>query len=172
METKPLLFWKPGPAVKLSAPEIARELVWGEEVEGLIDLPVREIIDKLKSEFPQHEEKSGLLVGQVGGGSFEVTWSWQHVRIESRDLPDNDRERLIDTIESFDCMAYEQPPDSRSRLTQTIARDKSRHDYYGIGAVPHDTVPHDDTQLPSAAAAPEMPIAGADVGIVVSPWTC
>ena len=38
MEANQLLFWKPGPNVKLSAPEIARELVWGEEVEGLIDL--------------------------------------------------------------------------------------------------------------------------------------
>ena len=61
MEAAQLLFWKPGPKVKLSAPEIARELVWGEEVEGLIDLPVREIIDRLKAEFPQHEEKSGVL---------------------------------------------------------------------------------------------------------------
>jgi hypothetical protein len=113
MDAKPLLFWKPGPAVKLSAPEVGRELVWGEEVEGLIDLPVREIIDKLKAEFPQHEEKSGVLVGQVGGGSFEATWTWQFIRVECHDLAANDRERMIDAIESFDCMGYEPAADAR-----------------------------------------------------------
>jgi hypothetical protein len=107
MDAYQLLFWKPGPTVKLSAPEIARELLWGEEVEGLIDLPVREIIDRLKTEFPEHEEKSGSLIGHAGSGSFEATWTWQHIRIDCHDLPVSDRERLIDAIESFDCMAYD-----------------------------------------------------------------
>ena len=107
MEPAQLLFWKPGPGIKLSEPEIARELIWGEEVEGLIDLPVREIIDRLKADFPQHEEKSGLLVGHAATGTFEATWSWQHVRVECHDLPASERERLIDAVESFDCMAYD-----------------------------------------------------------------
>jgi hypothetical protein len=107
MNTQQLLFWKPGPAVKLSAPEIARELVWGEEVDGLIDLPVRQIIDRLKAEFPQHEEKTGVLIGRSGAGWFEVTWTWQHLQLKCDDLPADDRLRLIETIESFDCMAYE-----------------------------------------------------------------
>src|SRR5262245_469833 len=107
MNTHQLLFWKPGPAVKLSAAEIARELVWGEEVDGLIDLPVRDIIDCLKTEFQQHEETTGVLIGRTGAGSFEVTWTWQHIRGDCHDLALDDRQRLIETIESFDCMAYE-----------------------------------------------------------------
>ena len=107
MEAGQLLFWKAGPHVKLSAPEIARELVWGEEVEGLVDLPIREIIDRLKAEFADHEEKPGLLVGRAGGGSFEATWTWQFVKIDCRGLPEADRQRLIDAVESFDCMAFE-----------------------------------------------------------------
>src|SRR5262245_3815737 len=102
MEAAQLLFWKSGPNVKLSAPEIARELVWGEEVEGLIDLPVREILDKLKTEFPQHEEKSGLLTCRSDGGSVELTWTWQHLRADCHDLSEADRDHLIETIESFD----------------------------------------------------------------------
>ncbi len=109
MEAYDLLFWKAGPAVKLSAPEVARELTWGEEVEGLIDLPIREIIDRLKAEFPQHEEKTGLLVGRAESGTFEATWSWQHVKVHCRDMPAEERQRLVDAIESFDCMAYEMP---------------------------------------------------------------
>src|SRR5438067_10142087 len=109
MEACDLLFWKAGPNVKLSAPEVARELTWGEEVEGLIDLPIREIIDRLKSEFPEHEEKSGLLNGRTATGSFEPTWTWQHLKVHCRELSAADRKRLSDTIESFDCMAFESP---------------------------------------------------------------
>lgn len=110
METSELLFWKAGPALKFSAPEVARELVWGEEVDGLIDLPIREILDRLKAAFPQHEEKTGLLIGHADTGSFEATWSWQHLKLHCRDLSADDRQWLIDTIESFDCMAFESPP--------------------------------------------------------------
>jgi len=106
MDASPLLFWKAGPKVTLSQAEIARELLWGEEVNGLIDLPIREIIDRLKAEFPQHDEKPGLLVCRTDGGSFEATWSWQHVRVDCRDLPESDRERLIDTVETFGCAVW------------------------------------------------------------------
>ena len=107
MDAHQLLFWKAGPNVRLSAPEIARELVWGEDVEGLIDLPVREIIDRLKAVFPKHEEQSGLLIGHGSSGTFEATWTWQYVRVDCRELAAADRERLTETIESFDCMAYD-----------------------------------------------------------------
>ena len=94
-----LLFWKPGAHVKLSPPEIGRELTWGEEVEGLIDLNVREILDRLRVAFPRHEERAGELVGLgSSGGSFTATWTWQHVRVELNDLADEDRERLIEAI--------------------------------------------------------------------------
>jgi hypothetical protein len=107
MEARTLLFWRSSPAVKLSAQEVARELVWGEEVEGLIDLPIREIIDRLKAEYPQHVESPGLLTCQANGGSFEIIWSWQFLRIEERGLAPEERERLIDIVESFECMAFE-----------------------------------------------------------------
>ena len=107
MEAAPLLFWKAGPSVKLSAPEIARELMWGEDVEGLIDLPIREIIDRLKADFPLHEEQPGAFLGRGESGSFEATWTWQHVRATCRDLAASDRERLIDAVEAFDCMAFD-----------------------------------------------------------------
>jgi len=111
MSANQLLFWNPGPSVRLSPAEIARELVWGEEVEGLIDLPVKEMIERLKTEFPQHDEQPGTLVARIGDGKFEATWTWQHLRIDCHELPAAARQRLIDTVESFGCMAYApQPP--------------------------------------------------------------
>lgn len=106
MSAETLLFWTPGPNVRLSPAEVARELVWGEEVEGLIDLPIQEIIAKLKGEFPQHDEQPGALVAHGGVGTFEATWTWQFLKVECHDLPGADRQRLIDAVESFGCMAY------------------------------------------------------------------
>ena len=102
-----LLFWNPGPQLRLSPAEVAREIVWGEEVAGLIDLDVRAIIDRLKAAFPQHDEQSGLLIARSGEGRFEATWTWQHVKVECHDLPPDDRQRLIDTIEAVGCQAYQ-----------------------------------------------------------------
>ena len=93
-----LLFWNQGPSVALPPAEIARELTWGEDVPGLIDLPVKEIIDRLKAAFPQHEERAGLLAGRTASGRFEATWTWQHVKVECHDLADEDRQRLIEAV--------------------------------------------------------------------------
>ena len=101
-----ILFWNPGPHVRLSPAEVAREIVWGEEVDGLIDLNVKAIIDALKAAFPDHEEQSGLLIGRASDGSFEATWTWQHVKLDCKDLPPDDRQRLIGTIEAAGCQAY------------------------------------------------------------------
>lgn len=107
MDNYTLLFWRAGPAVKLSPAEIARELMWGEEVEGLIDLPVRAILDRLQAEFPDHDEKTGQFVGRAAAGSFEATWTWQFMRLDGRELPLSQRERLIDILESFGCTTYD-----------------------------------------------------------------
>jgi hypothetical protein len=111
MDTDTLLFWQAGPAVKLSPSEVARELVWGEEVEGLVDLSVRQILDRIKLAFPQHEEKPGLLTCQGATGSFEVTWTWQFLKVECHDLVATDRERLVEEIGSFGCTVFD--PSSR-----------------------------------------------------------
>jgi hypothetical protein len=67
---------------------------------------VRAIIERLKAAFPQHQEQSGLLVGRGSAGSFEATWTWQHIRVDCRELDSSDRQRLIDTIEAAGCQAY------------------------------------------------------------------
>ena len=110
MQAHQLLFWRSGPTIKLSPAEIARELLWGEEVDGLIDLPIRDILDRLKIEFPDHEEKPGLLIVHSPPGTFQATWTWQYLRIDYHDLPPATHDHLIDIIESFDCMAYEPKP--------------------------------------------------------------
>ena len=103
-----LLFWKPRPDLAMAPDAVARELNWGEEVEGLIDLPVKEIIDRLKAEFPDHDERPGLLTAKTtGGGSWEATWGWQFVKVELRDVPDDARQRFIDVLADFGAAMHE-----------------------------------------------------------------
>lgn len=103
MPSHTLLFWKPGPGLRLSAEEVARELVWGEDVPGLIDLPVKEIIQRLKEAFADHDERPGVLLARAAEGSFEATWTWQHVRIDCFDLSADERQRLCDVLAAFGC---------------------------------------------------------------------
>jgi hypothetical protein len=105
-----LLFWHGGPHLRLSPSEVAREILWGEEVEGLIDLPVKVIIEALKSQYPAHREQAGQLVLQVESGRFEITWTWQSVRADSHNVPQDERQRLINAIEAFGCTSYEADP--------------------------------------------------------------
>jgi hypothetical protein len=93
-----LLFWNAGPAVRLSPPEICRELTWGEEVHGLIDLRVKEILDRIKAAFPNHEERSGEFTGHGESGSFDATWTWQYIKVELHDLAEPDRQRLVEAV--------------------------------------------------------------------------
>ncbi|MCI0361742.1 MAG: hypothetical protein L0211_24925 [Planctomycetaceae bacterium] len=99
-----LLFWKARPDLNLPAEAIAREINWGEEVDGLIDLPVKEIIDRLKAEFPEHDERPGSLAAKTpGGGSWEATWGWQFFRVELHDAEGDARQRLMDVLAEFGC---------------------------------------------------------------------
>src|SRR5262245_3100941 len=96
-----LMFWRPGPNTTLSHDAIGQELSFGEDVEGLIDLPIKEIIARLKTEFAGSQEKAGLLILYGQEGPLDVTWSWQFVRIDGR-LDDADKQKLIAALRDFD----------------------------------------------------------------------
>lgn len=104
-----LMFWKQRPDQRLSAAEVSQELLWGEEVEGLIDLPIKEILDRLKAEFPNHREPAGVLEATAATGRFEATWSWQHLRIDCDDLLPADRQRLLDVLAEFGLSPFQAP---------------------------------------------------------------
>ena len=109
MEVCTVYFWNAGPGLRLSAAEVIREINFGEDVDGLIDLPIKDLLERIKQAFPQHEEHAGLFIGQGSVGSFEVTWTWQHLKASVQGLPLSDRQRLIETIEDAGCTAYEAP---------------------------------------------------------------
>lgn len=109
MASQTLIFWSAARPLPLPEEELARELFWGEEVEGLDDLPIRQILDRLKEVFPRHVEKTGQLQVQGEEGTFEATWTWQSVRVDCRDLGEAEMGRLCETMESLGCRGHRLP---------------------------------------------------------------
>jgi hypothetical protein len=102
-----LVFWRQQPGAAPSPAAIALELNAGNEVDRLIDLPVREILERLKESFPDAVERAGELVWRREEEAFEATWTWQHVRVDCQDLSEETRGRLLAILDAFDCPAYD-----------------------------------------------------------------
>ncbi|MDX1945505.1 MAG: hypothetical protein SFU86_08850 [Pirellulaceae bacterium] len=100
------LFWKPRADLKLTPAEVVRELIWGEDVEGLVDLPIKEIIERLKGAFGGRETP-GLLTIPLAGGPCEIHWSWQHVRAACAAFSPEEKQRLTEILGEFGCLPHE-----------------------------------------------------------------
>jgi len=105
-----LMFWRQQPQVSQPADSISQELSFGEDVDGLVDLPVKEVIDRIKAEFTGVDEKPGVLVGKGSAGQFEVLWTWQFFRIEGLHIGEDDRQKFLTIGRDFGCQAYEPKP--------------------------------------------------------------
>jgi hypothetical protein len=106
MPAQTLIFWNARQAPPLPPEQLARELYWGEEVEGLDDLPIREILDRLTEAFPRHKETTGLVQVHGEEGPFEVTWTWQAVRVDYQTLGEADREKLHEVLGAMGCDSH------------------------------------------------------------------
>jgi hypothetical protein len=113
--TQTLMFWRQLPQVQQPPETISQELSFGEDVDGLVDLPVKDVIDRIKREFAGTDEKPGLLVGRGQAGEFEVSWTWQFFRVDSPHLDEGDRQKFLSIGRDFGCQAYE--PKSSFKLT-------------------------------------------------------
>ena len=102
-----LYFWNQPASFSLPHAHIAQELQYGNDVEGLIDLPVKEIIDRLKAEIPSAVENAGVLTANTECGSFKASWSWQFVKLDCHDLPEETRLRLCEIMQEFSAHAYD-----------------------------------------------------------------
>lgn len=104
---RPLLtFWKSNQTHTLSDAEIHDILLRDEDVEGLVDLPIKEIIDRIKHAFPGVVEEAGALQWKHEPDAFRATWTWQFLRIEAEQLTDEYVDTLLAIAREFNCVAY------------------------------------------------------------------
>lgn len=101
-----LMFWKGQPTIEMASAAIALELSFGEEVEGLTDLPIREILDRIQAIFPRCDERPGVLIVPGENGPIEATWTWQVLRLQHSGLSDGDRAKLLAIGREFGSEGY------------------------------------------------------------------
>ena len=102
-----LYLWREERETGLASSEIQRRLDADEDVDGLADLPIKEMIDRLKSEFPGCKESAGQLVWMSGEERFRATWTWQYMRLDSDNLNDEHRDKFFELARNFGCPAYD-----------------------------------------------------------------
>lgn len=102
-----LYLWREERDTGLAAAEIQRRLDADEEIDGLADLPIKEMIDRLKGDFSGCKETAGQLAWTSGEERFRATWTWQFMRLESDHLSDEHRDRFFDLARSFGCPVFD-----------------------------------------------------------------
>jgi len=86
---------------------VQRLLDAGEDVEGLADLPIKDMIGRLKDEFPGCKEIAGLLRWQADQPYWQATWGWQFLRLESDHLTDEQRDKFFEVARAFACKVFD-----------------------------------------------------------------
>jgi hypothetical protein len=102
-----LYLWREERDTQLSPSEVQRRLDADEDIEGLADLPIKEMIDRLKREFSGCKEVAGQLTWNSGNERFRATWTWQHMRLESDHLSDEHRDRFFELARSIGCPVFD-----------------------------------------------------------------
>jgi hypothetical protein len=76
-------------------------------VEGLADLPIRDMLDRLKGELTGSKETAGQLVWESGEEKVRATWAWQFMRLDTDHLADDRRDQLFDLARSVGCAVFD-----------------------------------------------------------------
>jgi hypothetical protein len=99
--------WRAGNQVKLPPQEVFQMLEFGEDVEGLIDLPIKELIQEVRQIFPAAIERAGLVEGASAVGRVSVSWTWQWLRIAGTDLTAAEVEEISQLATRYSCSVFE-----------------------------------------------------------------
>ena len=110
-----LVFWRQLPDLSLSPVEITRQLCEQEQqVDGLVELPVGEIVREVEAAFPNITTDGGLTYWEGGDdGMFEIYTSSQHVHFCCRQLLTDHCNTLIEILNRFECPLYDPQVDER-----------------------------------------------------------
>ncbi len=106
-----LIFWRQRPGAALDPYETYTALNDGKVVNGLMTLPIGDIVDAVTETFVGAvRERNGpqeWVVWDHEGKVLEMTWSSQHLRFDCRTLTGPEMNRVIDVAASFDCPLYD-----------------------------------------------------------------
>jgi hypothetical protein len=102
-----IMFWRGTPSAPIPISGVYSRLSEGQAVDGLEQLPTETIIDRIRDVYPE-SERTGAIIDCAGEeGSFQVSWSSQHIRIDSYGLPREEINRLMSIVQAFGCVMFD-----------------------------------------------------------------
>ena len=99
-------FWKCRPGVSLDHQAAYEKLSDGQAVEGLEDLPIGRMLDRLKEVFADWEQLDDETWAS-DNGSFQVFTTPQFFRVDCYGMDGDDMNRIIEVASEFGCPLYD-----------------------------------------------------------------
>lgn len=127
-------FWKQSRPLEQSSEEIYSKLCREEVVDGLENLPVDVILQRIQEAFPGFNPKEDFPEIEFDGGLIEVGWTTQYFRFDRRGSVDAEHLNvLVDILAAYDCPMYDPQIDKRYDAKNGIALgDKYRFEELAI----------------------------------------
>jgi hypothetical protein len=114
-----LVFWRQLNGVTTPAADIYEELLEAPHVEGLAELDVDAMVERLLAEFPGAiREPNGTAdwvtwVSEDEKQSFQAEWTTQGFVVSSRHIDSSGKNRVIDWAAAFGCPLYDPQTNER-----------------------------------------------------------
>jgi len=108
------VFWRRDRGTAANAYAVYTALMEGHFVDGLLDLPVEQIVAEVLARFPGAARVGDGPLSEgaewVSGdrrSSFRVEWSPKHVLVEVRNVSNDVGNLLVDIVTGFGCPLYD-----------------------------------------------------------------
>jgi hypothetical protein len=102
-----LNFWKQEPGVKLDARTVCERLSAGEHVEGLEDLPIEGMLEKVRQAFAVGWSQLDPVTWEAPRKSFQVFTTPQFFRVDCGGMTGEEMNIFIDIGIEFGCPLYD-----------------------------------------------------------------
>lgn len=100
-------FWRYKPGISLDHQEVYELLSDGKRVEGLEDLPIREMLARLESQFADWERLGERNFEGGNRGAFEIFTTPQFLRVDCYGMSGDDMNQIIDIANEFGCPLFD-----------------------------------------------------------------
>lgn len=103
-----LLFWKYEDELYLNNQEVYEALIEQERVEGLQELPVATILNRIANVFSNWEKEDEFSYKNTQGkGAFHIITTPQSIQINCYGTVGTDMNKLCDILEEYKCPLYD-----------------------------------------------------------------
>lgn len=115
-----LLFWRYSEGIYLNHHEVYEALIEEQEVEGLEQLPVTVILNRIGSLFSKWEKvDDNSWKNKEGKGAFQVITTPQSIRIDCYGTQGKTMDILVGALEEFKCPLYDpQVPERYDEMSE------------------------------------------------------